>query len=133
MQKIKQWAESQAGKDATIVIIVILVGFASFGLGRLSVAQKGSGLKVMYPPVISGGQIAPQPANVISAPKTEPVTTKTSSANSSSKKFFASNRGQKFYGIDCAAGKNIKMGNRIYFDSKAEAEKAGYELSSSCR
>ncbi len=132
MQKIKQWATSDIGKDISVVIIVILVGLSSFGLGRLSVATRGSGLKVMYPPALTEVQTTSQPANVLSATKPQTVYSIVGT-NNSSKKFFASSRGQKFYGINCAAGKNIKPENRIYFDTKDEAKKAGYELSNSCR
>ncbi|MFZ2072803.1 MAG: hypothetical protein WA101_01975 [Minisyncoccia bacterium] len=49
-----------------------------------------------------------------------------------SKKYFASNRGQKYYSIGCSAGKTIKQENRIYFSTPSEAEQAGYTISSSC-
>jgi hypothetical protein len=46
--------------------------------------------------------------------------------------YFASSRGKKYYSINCSAGKTIKVENRIYFATSAEAEGAGYELSGSC-
>jgi hypothetical protein len=52
MEKIKQFVESEKGKDIMLVIIVILVGLASFELGRLSKAQSLSGIKspqILFP------------------------------------------------------------------------------------
>src|SRR3990167_185099 len=111
MEKIKQFWLSEKGKDILIVIIVILVGLGSFELGRLSKENTTSGIKIEYPE-----QAENQPASVISS-ATEAITTKT---------FFASNRGTKYYSIGCAGGKTIAQENRIYFATKEEAERAGY-------
>ncbi|MES3031922.1 MAG: Ada metal-binding domain-containing protein [Patescibacteria group bacterium] len=119
MEKIKQFVDSEQGKDVLIVIILILVGLGSFELGRLSNQSNSSGIKIEY-----GDELKNQPANVISA---------TNNPNSSGKNFFASNRGTKYYSIGCSAGKTIKQENRIYFATGEEAQKAGYELSSSCQ
>jgi hypothetical protein len=130
MQKIKQFVESEKGKDVLIVIIVILVGLASFELGRLSKGNTSSGIKIEY----TGGMQG-QGANLISSiGESSSLLQKTATpANASGKNFFASNRGTKYYSAGCSAGKSLKQENRIYFDTKEAAEKAGYELSSSCR
>jgi len=118
-QTIKSWIESEKGKDVLIVVIVILVGLISFELGRMSKENDSSGIKIEYP-----NQDENQPANVVSAADL---------TNSTSKNFFASNRGTKYYSIGCSAGKTIKQENRVYFSTGEEAQKAGYDLSSSCR
>ena len=46
MEKIKQFIESDKGKDILIVLIVILVGLASFELGRLSNEGSNQGIKI---------------------------------------------------------------------------------------
>ena len=127
MDKIKQFFESEKGKDVMIVFIVILTGLGSFELGRLSKEDRTSGIKIEYI-----NQAENQSANVISSVKNSPEKVSTT-INSSGKKFFASNRGSRYYSIGCSGGKTIKQENRIYFTTKEEAEKAGYELSSSCR
>jgi hypothetical protein len=48
MEKIKQFILSEKGKDVLMVLIVILVGLASFELGRLSKEDSGSGVKIEY-------------------------------------------------------------------------------------
>jgi hypothetical protein len=122
MEKIKQFIESEQGKDILIVIIVILVGLASFELGRLSKSGSSSGIKIEYPN---------QQTNTISA-KTALGANIPTTINSG-KNFFASSRGTKYYSLGCSGGKTIKQDNRIYFATGTEAETAGYELSSTCK
>ena len=130
MEKIKpiitNWLESEKGKDVLTVIIVILVGLGSFELGRLSKGSDSSGIKIEY-----SGQTGISEANAISSINSlEKVSV---AENSAGKNFFASNRGTKYYSIGCSGGKTIKQENRVYFSTREEAEKEGYELSSSCR
>jgi len=125
MEKIKQFIESDTGKDIMIVIIVILVGLGSFELGRLSKESSSNSIKIEYP-----DENTNQGASVISA-LTDVENMKTS-VNNSGKTFFASSRGSKYYTISCSAGKTIKQENRVYFATGEEAQKAGYTLSSSC-
>lgn len=121
MEKIKRIItyslESEKGKDILVVIIVILVGLGSFELGRLSKGDSNAGIKIEYPD---------QNANVISS-------VESSKETSIGKTFFASKQGSKYYSLGCFAGKTIKQENKIYFTTREEAERAGYELSGSCR
>lgn len=122
MEKIKHFIESEKGKDIMVVIIVILVAFGSFEIGRLSKKGETAGLKVEY----NGKEMdLSGEANALSALETE--------KSQNQKTFFASSRGSKYYSIGCSAGKTIKQENRIYFTTGEEAEQAGYVLSSSCR
>ena len=130
MEKIKEFLESDKGKDIMIVIIVILVGLGSFELGRLSKEGNGSGgVKIEYMEDVSNQQAG----NVISAMESSSLLQNIEIANSVGKNFFASNRGTKYYSIGCSAGKTIKQENRVYFATSEDAQRAGYELSSSCR
>ena len=130
MEKIKTFLESDKGKDIMIVTIVILVGLGSFELGRLSKEGNGSrGVKIEYTEDVSNQQAG----NVISAIESSSLLQNTEVANSAGKNFFASNRGTKYYSIGCSAGKTIKQENRVYFATSEDAQRAGYELSSSCR
>lgn len=124
MEKIKQFIESNTGKDILTVIIVILVGLGSFGLGRLSKEPKNEGLKVEY-----GGE----EANVSKIINNEVPANLNKINQKTNGNFFASSKGSKYYSLGCSAGKTIKQENRVYFDTREGAESAGYELSSSCR
>lgn len=127
MEKIKLFLESDKGKDTLVIIIIILVGLGSFELGRLSKNSSNEGIKIEY---------NDQEANIISSigqnPTNQPQNTE-KALGSNSGAFFASSRGSKYYSISCGAGKTIKEENRVYFKTSEEAEKAGYELSTSCK
>ena len=125
--------ENDKGKDILVIIIIILVGLGSFELGRLSKNSPNGGLKIEY---------EGQEANVVGSLEAKNINLSDLSLNSNtlqksekstSGNFFASNRGSKYYSISCSAGKTIKEANRIYFNTGGEAEKAGFELSSSCK
>ena len=136
MEKIKLFLTSDTGKDIMIVIIVILVGIASFELGRLSKENEPNGVKIEY--------AGKQEANVINSLEMvkfansdntsgSTKTASTGNVDASGKSFFASSRGSKYYSVGCSAGKTIKQENRIYFATGEEATAAGYTLSSSCK
>ncbi len=129
MEKIKQFLESEKGKDILIVLIVILVGLASFGLGRLS-KDTNNGIKIEQ---LGGGSVTNQGKGLLNDQLGSNVISAQNSPNTSEKVFFASSRGSKYYGVSCSAGKNIKVENRIYFNSASEAEGKGYTLASSCQ
>ncbi|MEK7088907.1 MAG: hypothetical protein AAB913_02135 [Patescibacteria group bacterium] len=116
---IKNYVESDKGKDILVIIIIVLVGLGSFELGRLSKDNTTPGIKIEYPN---------QEANVIESTENSPNKQK-----STLKNFFASSKGNKYYSISCSAGKTIKEENRVYFTTSTEAQSAGYELSSSCK
>ncbi|MCE9585185.1 hypothetical protein K8Q94_00990 [Candidatus Nomurabacteria bacterium] len=131
MEKIKYFIESDNGKDILTVIIVILVGLASFGLGRLSKNTPNGGLKVEYTDqqvndldTLENGLESQNRAYI--APKT------TSNTSQNSGNYFASKKGHKYYSAGCSAGKSLKEENKIYFETSLQAESAGYTLSSSC-
>ena len=140
MQKIKLFLESEKGKNILIVLVLILASLGSFEIGRLSKDSSSSGVKIQYPSQASN-QAREQDQNVpltIESTKTAKITGNPqninySSNNNSKKNFFASNRGNKYYYSECSGGKTIKKENLIYFATGEEAERAGYELSSTCR
>ena len=119
---VKQFLESEKGKDILIVIIVILVGLGSFELGRLSKESSSSGIKIEYT-----DPAAEQAASPILSQNFA------NSTVSTDKNFFASNKGTRYYSLGCSGGKTIKQENRVYFATADEAERAGYTISSSCR
>jgi hypothetical protein len=143
MEKIKLIIESKPGKDILSVIILILVGVGSFGLGRLSnssekndlIIEKGE-LPILQASVVDAA-LSPAHSTSINAPKSVPIGENKPLATKSSvapkKAYFASNRGSKYYHIGCTGGKTLKEENKIWFSTKEEAESSGYELSSSCR
>lgn len=121
---VKQFLESDKGKDILVVIIVILVAVASFELGRMSKGSSIRGLKVEYPENSQNSSETSLSPNTVEA---------SAISVNFDKNFFASKRGKKYYSISCSAGKTIKEQNRIYFKTGEEAEAAGFVLSSACK
>lgn len=123
MNKIKEFLESGSGRSLFTILIIILVGLSSYGLGRLSKNVPKEGIRIEYREPIAAsvggetGEVATKSLANITTPKT----------------FFASVRGKKYYSIGCSGGKTIKQENKIYFSTKEEAEGAGYELSATCK
>ena len=111
--------------DLFLGLVIILVAFGSFGLGRLS--------------KIEGART---PIRIENAPEITAETFKTPKANTSqsasvigatSEQLVASKSGTKYYYPWCASAQKIKEENRIYFASKTEAEARGYTPSATCK
>lgn len=155
MEKIKQFAVSEAGKDVLTVIVVILVGLGSFELGRLSKSDgvTTSGVKIEYPddnqgatalnatddmpktvikPKTTAWTPAPNPVVAPMAPIDAPEVVVTA-AVPANKNFFGSKRGSTYFPIACPAGEDLAEENRIYFSTSFEAETDGYELAEACQ
>lgn len=136
MQKIKYFLESDKGKNFLVVLIVILVGLGSFGLGRLSKSQETKGVDLLYKDKsslipsntsnnVNLSSTSLNSKNIVSStPKTE---------NSLKKGFVASKIGSRYYPLDCPAGDKLKPENKIYFSTEKEAIEKGYTKSSSCK
>ncbi len=142
--RVKQFTKGDGGKNILTILIVILVGLGSFGLGRLSKDAQNAGISIKYPDqeanvissiepsskaITEASALTPQPQ--IKAPITKIVTK--GSTSSAGKVFFASSKGTKYYSIGCSGGKTLKPENKIYFTTEAQAISAGYEKSSSCK
>jgi hypothetical protein len=92
--------------------VVILVAFLAFGPGRMSEIENGR-----------------EPVRI-----EQTVTTSTDGqARLSDGQVVASNTGTKYHLPWCSGAQRISEANKIYFASKAEAEKAGYAPAANCK
>ena len=100
-------------------IVVIIVGMASFGLGRLSAPEnrvESVAIENPYPSselVLGGGE------SVL--------------VSSEEGKFVASRSGTKYHFPWCSGAKRIKEENKLWFVTKEDAEAAGYEPAKNCK
>ncbi len=105
-------------KEGEIVLaaVIILTALASFGLGRLSSLRENK-----FPVRI---ETKNQSAAAISSqnPKTE----------SAQNLFVASKNGQVYHFPWCSGAQRIKEENKIFFNSREEAEKAGLRPAANC-
>lgn len=119
--KIKSFLNN---KDILIVLLIILVGTASFGLGRLS--AKGESKSPVR--IVSNSENSSAGKATLAN-----VSNSANSSNLSSAKVVASKNGSKYHFPWCPGASQISDKNKIWFDSGAAAEAAGYERASNCR
>jgi hypothetical protein len=120
-------------------VLIILIAFSSFGLGRASVTAEVPQNK----PKIGLGQ---QKANSVQAMQTQATNTAAAETKDQTSKgiegraapngaqtYVASKNGTKYHLLYCPGAKQIKETNKIYFSTKEEAQKAGYTPASNCK
>lgn len=129
------------------VVLVLLVGIGSFGLGRLSllgergsVMESGPRVQLMgtssalapkaatsTPPSFEGGQaslkVIKHEAAVVAAGVKE---------GESNGPYVASKSGSKYYLTSCSGAKRIKEENKVFFRIKGDAIAAGYTPAANC-
>lgn len=131
-EKVKEWV-GDYGRELIIALVIILVGLGSFGLGRLSSIlpqkepititkwgnplEEGKGARESQNGAVKGASEAPGGA----AP--DPIT---------QGKYVASRKGTSYHFPWCPGAKQIKEENKIYFDTKEAAQKAGYRPAANC-
>ncbi len=124
MEKSKGFIEKD--RDIFITIIIVLVAFGSFGLGRLSKAED----------LETSVSIKNMSAFVLEA--------KTESKLSSNKEslfpspqaggfYVGSKNGSKYHFPWCGGAKRIKEGNKVIFDTIEQAREAGYTPAGNCK
>ena len=123
-RKVKNWIiENKA--DLFVTAIIFLVGLASFGLGRLSVLW----LK-KEPIVIENYELR---STNYGAENKQKETEKTAVVSEAIKgRYVASKSGTRYHFPWCSGAQRIKEDNKIWFETKEEAEKAGYKPALNC-
>lgn len=108
--KIKNWTEDVIGEWG-MILIVLLIGFGSFGLGRLSM------LETVRPPV----SISQAPT--IAEPRGMNI----------GGLIVASRTGNAYYFPWCSGVDKILLQNRVWFASEDKARQAGYMPAKNCK
>lgn len=103
--------------DLFLGLIIILVAFGSFGLGRLSKIE-GSKTPVRFENIPEA-----------TAEKVRPF----SGADVTNTQLVASKNGTKYYYSWCSGVGKISPSNLVHFASKEEAEARGYTPSATCK
>jgi len=103
--------------DLFLGLIIILVAFGSFGLGRLSKIES-SKTPVQF-----------ENTTETSSEKVRPFP----STNATDNQLVASKNGTKYYYSWCTGVSKISPANLIHFGSKEEAEARGYTASATCK
>ena len=108
--KIKGYTESLV-RDWGLVAVVVLLGLVSFGLGRFSAFED------VRPPV-----------SILAAPSEARPSGRYMGAL-----LVASRTGSVYYYPWCSGAQTIAAANQVWFSSRADAERAGYRASKSCK
>lgn len=108
-------------------VLIVVVGVASFGLGRMSVQIDPPNGEDMT--AFAGGENTAEGSDILpSGSKAELVKAATPSVT-----YVASKNSDKYHLPWCSGAKRISEGNKVYFASKEEAEAAGYSPAANCK
>ena len=125
IQKVKIWTEGHTN-DIFIAALIFLVGMASFGLGRLSViVPKKEPIRIEKTNTPAVRRQTPDNSEKIGE-------FAASSAVSAKGKYVASKSGKAYHFPWCQSALKIKESNRVWFNSKEEAEAAVYTPAANC-
>ena len=109
LQKCKAVVKS----DVYIVLVIVFIGFAGFGLGRLSILEENkTPVRVFYN----------EKDQIASVTNTQTEGT-----------LVASKSGSKYHYPWCSGAQRIKESNKVWFSSKEDAERAGYTPALNCK
>lgn len=120
--------ENSTQRGAFLALFVVLVACASFGLGRLSGLETvKKEISIEFPKNGEGQEAAALNAVFATTSSQLHLPQKTTG------KYVASKNGAKYHLKTCVSAKNISEKNKIWFDTKEEAETAGYTPAGNCK
>lgn len=127
MSKIKQFF-SQNEREIVLTIGVFLIAVISFQIGVLWKIEGEQGNVVIneFEPIQANLGAS---ADVLEGDK---LNLAANEAVSAEKLFVASKNSKKYHKITCSWANRINEENKIYFSSREEAEKLGFEAASCC-
>ena len=128
---IHELMEKCKSKEVYTSLLIMLVGFASFGLGRLS------GLQESRSPI----RIEQAGAVVLSSPATNtgdskiPIQSPRAGEGvfNPGGQIVASKSGAKYHFPWCSGAQRIAEANKVWFSTTEDARKAGYTPASNCK
>jgi len=129
--KVKSIAGRLNSRELYTISLILLVGFGSFGLGRLSrLAETREPLRVEQnsAKMLQASAIAAAPlypSKVERMEQTIPMAT--------GGQIVASRSGSKYHYPWCSGAQRISEENKLWFNSIEDARKAGYTPASNCK
>ena len=115
-----------------LIMSAILIGGSAYLIGNMNALESNlSEIQIVYPDAI-----AIQSDTKIEEIKSEQSTTKpvdNTASTVATGKIVASKNGKRYYYPNCGGINRIKPENRIYFDTKEQAEAKGLTLASGCK
>ncbi|HEY0220945.1 MAG TPA: hypothetical protein VGC58_01850 [Candidatus Paceibacterota bacterium] len=110
------------------LLLIIVIAFIFFGLGRLSLLEeRHKPIKIEYPNKAETGAVINAVSEGNSGAEVSPTPTDSSGA------VIGSKSGKKYYFPWCGTVKRIKPENQVHFASIEEAKKAGFTPGGNCK
>ncbi len=119
LKSVKQYIQDRAS-DLFIILVIFLVALISFGVGRLT-APKSEPILIK--------NLDKASVEDLTVPVQEQGTSETTDYQG---KVLGSKNSDKYHLPNCPGAKQISEQNKIWFDSIADAEKAGYKPAGNC-
>lgn len=126
LEKVKEWT-SEHRADLFTAAVIFLASMASFGLGRLSVIwPEKEPIRILEEGKEITGQVStPQESR---SPKAQTAAV----AGAASGKYVASKSGTAYHLPNCPGAAKIKESNKVWFQTREEAEERGYKPAANC-
>lgn len=113
--------------DVATIFIIILVASSSFGLGRLSKISE-----IKNPITVGGVPITAASTLSVAGEKTAAGLSANNTAGVQNGTYVASKNGTKYYFPWCSGATRIKEENKVWFDTKEAAIRAGFQAAANC-
>lgn len=117
LEKIKGYAPFEIRRKMALYSLIIVTVTAAFILGYAQGVAKSEDAVVIMQPAM---------------PTQVPVQAQTETASPSTGAYVASRNGSKYHLPWCSGAQRIKEENKIWFDSKEEAERRGFSPAKNC-
>lgn len=112
-----------------VLFILVTVGIVSFILGRISM----QGTMSSQNPTAASGVRQTKEGITIHYPNNYEELLQVSEANQGNAAYLASKNGTKYYPLNCTSANRISETNKVFFQSEAEAQLAGFERTKQCK
>lgn len=136
-EKIKSRAAalstSLRGDDLLITAIILLAAFGGFGLGRLSKIKESAPPVKIYGAGLGANALWLEQSKNIGSPAPTSSVPPAIASTAQSGQYVASKTGAKYHLPWCSGAQRITEANKIWFQTKEEAEKAGYTPAANCK
>ncbi len=141
-QKVKELKDRLNNRELYTVLLILVVGFGSFGLGRLSKLQESREPirieQLTASAVISESSVVKGGSNSARTVTESSLTREVSRASeaggvSPGGQLVASKGGTKYHFPWCSGAQRISEANKVWFNSTDEARKAGYTPATNCK
>ena len=123
--KVNAWV-GERKNDLVVAAVIFLVGLGSFGMGRLSVVIPTK------PPITVSEPAATRQGDALPMPRSKDAAPAHSSTPASRGAYVGSVAGTAYHLLWCPGALRIKEENKVWFQTKEEAERKGYKPAGNC-